>query len=146
MLFLGLVGFKMYHLQKNPAPRMRRRPAPLLVVDLSRHRHRRSTLGGFTARPSASANLFDRLHPNAIYACHGFTAPLIFVAYSFFTALAAICLLSIEHWRRRSWPCPSSHCRCSSGAEISMEGYLPYGRPIVVPRRAAAARAHGTHP
>lgn len=135
MLFLGLVGFKMYHLQKNPAPL----PAPAAP----RHFWWLICLAiGIVAALSAASLLdlpqvrifFDRLHPNAIYACHGFTAPLIFVAYSFFTALAAICLLSIEHWRRPELALPIITLPLLLwGHEISMEGYLPYGAPIVVP-------------
>lgn len=77
---------------------------------------------------------FNRLHPSAIYEFHGFVAPLVFIAYVFFTALAAICLLSPFHWRQPNFALPIIALPMILwGHELSCEGYLPFGAPLVVP-------------
>lgn len=135
LIFFGLVGGQMYRLQKSP-PINERHQAPrdfwkLILCAI-----------GIVAC-LAAISLVDlplirswcnKLHPAAIYEFHGFVAPLVFVAYSFFTALAAVCLLSAEHWRKPNlflpiWGLPL----ILWGHEISCEGYLPFGAPVVVP-------------
>jgi len=59
---------------------------------------------------------------------------MIFVGYAFFTALAAVCLSSAEHWRQPEFFLPIVALPLVLwGHEISSEGYLPFGAPIVVP-------------
>lgn len=133
--FLGLIGAKMYRLQKNPV-------APTTpTASGNSWRLIGIAIGIVTVLTAVSlldlprvADFFDRLHPDAIYACHGFTAPLIYVAYSGFTALAVICLLSVEHWRKPAYFLPIITLPLLLwGHELSYQGYLPYGAPIVVP-------------
>lgn len=135
LLFLGLVGRRMHQLQKHPDLLSASRPPRdywrLIGVAI-----------GIVALLSAislldlpqARSLFNKLHPDAIYEFHGFVAPLVFVAYSFFTAVAAICLLSAEHWRNPGFFLPIAALPLLLwGHELSCQGYLPFGAPVVVP-------------
>ena len=87
---------------------------------------------------------FDKLHPKAIYEFHGFVAPLVFVAYSFFTALAAICVLSPDHWRKSELFVPIVALPLILwGHEMSCQGYLPFGAALVVPLAVVLLEAIG---
>lgn len=79
-------------------------------------------------------SLFNRLHPDAIYKFHGFVAPLVFVGYSFFSVLAAIGLFGLGQRRRPELIPPLLALPLLLwGHEISCQGYLPFGAPVVVP-------------
>lgn len=133
-IFFSLIGFKMYRLQQLKTagdPTSIRDAWGLILCAI-----------GIVAVLSAASlfdlpfvrSCFNKLHPPAIYQFHGFVAPLIFVAYSFFTAVAAICLLSPEHWRKPSFFLPIFTLPLILwGHEMSCEGYLPFGAPVVVP-------------
>lgn len=136
LLFLGLVGRKMYRLQKLAAAEIPNLPAPRDNWKL--------LLSAIVIVIFASMfSLFDlplirdwcnKLHPAAIYNFHGYVAPLVFIAYSFFTALAAICLLSVDLWRKPAFFLPIFALPLILwGHELSCEGYLPFGAPVVVP-------------
>ncbi len=135
LLFLGLIGFKMQRLQKQTAP--------VAAQESPRNSWRMLAIAiGIIAILSAFSlfdlpqvrSFFDNLHPRAIYTCHGFSSPLIFVVYSLFTALAAICLLSADHWLKADFFLPIIALPLLLwGHELSCEGYLPFGAPVVVP-------------
>lgn len=133
--FFGFVGLKMHRLQASPIS-----DSPSKIAkDYWRIIY---CAVGIVALLSAVSlfdlpsvrDCFNKLHPAAIYQFHGFVAPLNFIAYTFFTALAAICLLSPAYWLQKDlflsivglplvlW-----------GHELSFHGYLPFGAPVVVP-------------
>lgn len=136
LLFLGLLGRKMYCLQKlfPSAP-------PQLPAPRDHWKLLRSAMAIVIFASVISLFDFplirawcDKLHPAAIYNFHGYVAPLVFIAYSFFTALATICLLSVDHWRKPELFLPLLALPLILwGHELSCEGYLPFGAPVVVP-------------
>lgn len=74
------------------------------------------------------------LHPAAMYRFQGYTFPLIFIAYAFFTALTIVSLLNPPHWRQPGLFIPIlALALILWGHEMSCEGYLPLGAPLVVP-------------
>jgi len=76
----------------------------------------------------------EHLHPRCIYACHGFVAPLIFVLYSALTAMSVVCLLSVEQWRKAELFLPTFALPLLLwGHELSCQGYLPFGAPLIIP-------------
>jgi hypothetical protein len=88
--------------------------------------------------------VLSKLHPKAIYEFHGFVAPLVFVAYSFFTALAVICLLNPDHWRKSELFVPIVALPLILwGHEMSCQGYLPFGAALVVPLAVVLLEAMG---
>jgi hypothetical protein len=132
-LFLTVIGLKMYRIQKNPA---------LQSEPTAGNSWRFITIAVGIVTLLSVVSLFDLPGvrsffghiPNAIYPCHGYAAPMIFMMYSFFTALAIICLLSADHWRQPAFFLPIITLPLILwGHEISCEGYLPFGAPVVVP-------------
>ena len=135
LLFFGFLGNKLYRLQQPATP-----PANLPTA--------RDSWGliagviGVVALLSVVSLLdlprirsfFNRLHPDAIYEFHGFVAPLVFIAFSFCTALSAVCLLSPGHRRQPELFLPIVALPMILwGHELSCQGYLPFGAPLVVP-------------
>jgi hypothetical protein len=135
LLFLGLIGFKMHRLQEKqivPTPAApSRQTGRLLALSI-----------GVVALLSAISvidlapvrQFFNRLHPDAIYPFQGFSVPVVFVTYSFLTALALNCLLSAQHWLKPEHALPIVALPLLLwGQEVSYFGYLPFGAPVVIP-------------
>lgn len=79
-------------------------------------------------------DFFARGHPAAMYAYQGYTFPLFFIAYAFFTALAIVGLLTRKLWREPKFTLLLlAFPLILWGHEMSCEGYLPFGAPLVVP-------------
>lgn len=136
LAFLCVLGRKMYQLRNNLAPHTAAVSLPdnsLRLVGIAI---------GFVAIISAVSLLdlplvrdfFAALHPSAMFEFQGYTLPLIFVAYSFFTSLAILCLLSFRWWRKPEFFLPIFVLPLILwGHEMSREGYLPLGAPLVIP-------------
>lgn len=135
VLFFGLVGYRMHQLQKRPTVPGALQPTSSSWIWIYTAFGIIVLLAGASLfdLPSVRA-LFNQLHPKAIHEFHGFIAPLIFVAYSFFTALATICLLSPDQWRKKELFIPIIALPLILwGHELSCQGYLPFGAALVVP-------------
>lgn len=137
LLFFGLIGNKLYRMQMATqpsqapvnSPRQLSWKQPAYVVGIVAVL---STISLFDL--PAVRNFCNRLHPSAIHEFHGYVAPAVFVAYSFFTALAAISLFSREYGNRPELLLPILALPLILwGHEISCQGYLPFGAPLVVP-------------
>lgn len=135
MAFFGFVGFKMQRLQASPvadSPSKNAKDHWQLIACAVALVALLSAVSLFDM-PSVRDG-FNKLHPKAVYEFHGFVAPLNFIAYTFFTALAAICLLSPAHWLQKDLFLPIVGLPLVLwGHELSCQGYLPFGAPLVVP-------------
>lgn len=133
--FFGFLGNRLYRAQqKSPAaapttddaPSWRGATVALGIV---------VSLGAISLLDLPGArSVFNRLHPDAIYRFHGFVAPLVFIGYSFFSVLAAIGLFGLGQRRRPELILPLLALPLLLwGHELSCQGYLPFGAPVVVP-------------
>lgn len=137
LTFLLLLGRKMYRLHKNPAPPANAATTPATTTA----RWISLSIGIVTALSVISLldlpsvrNFFASLHPAAMYEFQGYTFPLLFLNYAFFTSLALVCLLSKRYWRQPEFFIPIFVLPLILwGHEMSCEGYLPLGAPLVVP-------------
>jgi len=135
LLFFGTIGYRMHQLQKSPVETTSDHPTSRSWLWIS-------VLIGIVALLSAVSlfdlpsvrALFNKVHPKAVHEFHGFVAPLVFVAYSFFTAVAAICLLSPDQWRKPELFVPIVALPLILwGHEMSCQGYLPFAAALAVP-------------
>lgn len=92
----------------------------------------------------AVRSFFASLHPKAMYEFQGYTFPLIFLCYAFFTALTMAMFASRRTWSNRVWfPIVLTLAAILWGHELSSEGYLPLGAPLVVPLAAVVLERSG---